>query len=116
MDDINVRLGRLESHDLRELSLPITTYEEYEVGDVVHSEEEHHSTGDEIGFSEDDVVNSLSLEDEIPRHIDTFNVDDDGNRTFNLWIKIYQNSNMWVRNPDGSISIGVGDMFTDKDQ
>ncbi|KAJ8444897.1 hypothetical protein Cgig2_015243 [Carnegiea gigantea] len=72
----NVGSEGLKSHDLRELSQP-TTCDEYEVGNVDHSKDEHHSTGDEIGCSEDDVINSLSLEDEILRHIDTFDVDDD---------------------------------------
>ena len=45
------------------------------------------STEDESGFSEDEVVNNPSLEDKIPRHIDTIDVDDDGNRTSNKWNK-----------------------------
>jgi len=100
---------------LRGLSQP-TTYVESKPGDVGDSEDEYPSTDDDSRCGEDDVVDNLSLDDEIPRQIDTVDVDDDGNPTFNLMNKIYQDRSMWARNLDGSISIGVGDMPIDKDK
>jgi len=110
LDDINVGLRGLESYDLRGLSQP-TTCDEYEAGNVGGSED------DVVSFdNEDEAVNNPPLDEEIPTHIDLTNVDDDGNPTCNLWSKIYQNSRMWARNTDSSVSITIGDMFVDKDQ
>jgi len=88
MTSLNVGLGGLESYGSRGLSQP-TTYDEYKGGNVDKSEDDVASTEDESEFSGDEVVNNPSLEDEIPRHIDPTNVDDDGNPTSNIWVEIY---------------------------
>ncbi|KAJ8432620.1 hypothetical protein Cgig2_032901 [Carnegiea gigantea] len=90
-------------------------YDDANVGDA---DEDDASTErcDESGASDLEDVNNPAVEDEIPRQLNTGNVNDDGNPYFNLWSKMYQNSNMWATNPNGSISVTVGDMFIDKDQ
>ena len=61
----------------------------------------------------DDLRNPY-LEDEIPRLIDTSELDDNGNST-DVWTKIYLNGNIYAKDSNGTISINVGDMFVDKD-
>ncbi|KAJ8432613.1 hypothetical protein Cgig2_032894 [Carnegiea gigantea] len=85
LDDIDVGLGGLQSYDLRGLSQPIAidAYDDANVGDV---DEDDASTKrcDEYGASDLEDVNNPAVEDEIPRQLDTGNVDDDGNPYFNL--------------------------------
>jgi len=95
---------------LRGLSQP-TTCDEYEASNVGGSDDDVVSSKDE-----DEPVNNLSLDEEIPAHIYPTDVNNDGNSTSNLWTKIYHNSRMWARNPDELVLVAVGDMFVDKDQ
>ncbi|KAJ8425921.1 hypothetical protein Cgig2_028808 [Carnegiea gigantea] len=91
----DIGLGGPESHDLMVLSQPIV-FAEYKVRNVGDSEDKYPSTNVDSRCNEDDVVSNPSLEDEIPWQIDTVDVDDDGNPTFSLWNKIYQNGSMWT--------------------
>ncbi|KAJ8422473.1 hypothetical protein Cgig2_016075 [Carnegiea gigantea] len=97
---------------------PSTTIDAYDDANVGDADEDDASTErcDEFGASDLEDVNNPAVEDEIPRQLNTGNVNDDGNPYFNLWSKMYQNGNMWATNPNGSISVTVGDMFIDKDQ
>ncbi|KAJ8437230.1 hypothetical protein Cgig2_012499 [Carnegiea gigantea] len=54
--------------------------------------------------------------DDISKHIEVADVDDDGLPTPSMWNKVYQDGSMWARNPDGKVSIKAGDMFVDKEQ
>ena len=68
---------------MRGLSQP-TTCAEYKIGNVRDNEQDVASTEDEYGFSRNDATNNPSPEDEIPKYIDTTNVDDDCIPSFNL--------------------------------
>ena len=109
-------MGELESYDQRELSQPIITddYDAANAGDAYKDDASTHGYGQSSDSDIED-VNNPSIEDEIPRQIYTGNVDDDKNPYFNLWSKMYQNSNTWARNSDGSILVAVAYMLIDKD-
>ncbi|KAJ8435555.1 hypothetical protein Cgig2_015410 [Carnegiea gigantea] len=57
-----------------------------------------------------------TVEDDIPKHIEVADVDDDGLPTLSMWNKVYQNGSMWAKNPDGKVSIKAGDIFANKEQ
>ncbi|KAJ8431021.1 hypothetical protein Cgig2_003836 [Carnegiea gigantea] len=142
LDAINVGLGGLEAYDLRDLSQPRGEFGEgssngdgdndsdesvdpdFNVLDVQEGDGEEGCSESLVDSAENDSNDGSDVNgfenvdawDEIPRHIDAEGEDDDGNPTKNLWNKMYENGNMWVRNSDGKVSIVVGDMFVDKDQ
>ena len=97
-------MGELESYDQRELSQPIITddYDAANAGDAYKDDASTHGYGQSSDSDIED-VNNPSVDVEIPRHMHTGNADDGGSPYFNLWSKMYQNGNMWPRNPYGSI-------------
>ena len=81
--------------------------------DVISLTDVDETSEQETDVDLDDLRNPY-LEDEIPRLIDTSELDDNGNST-DVWTKIYLNGNIYAKDSNGTISINVGDMFVDKD-